>query len=179
MTKRDELFIEERAAIAVLEGDTLGTPLTLGLIRRALQRYLDHCDALRSLPFWFWKLEDQPWRQILPRMELATPWDASTVIVWKKNPGERIEHLNVARATIALHGQARQEAISQAEVIRRIEAATKMVVSRAHRQCSCEFSGLWSEFLYVGIQPSGDEPDRALELRNCPRCQTTLAREMP
>lgn len=176
----DRRFIEERSVFAILEGDTLGTPPTRGLIRRALQSYLDHRYVMSTRAFWFWKLEDQSWREILPLMELATPWDASdTVVAWQKEPGEPTEHLSVARATIALHGQARLEAVSHAEVIRRIEAATKSLVSRAHRQCSCEHRGLWSEFLYVGIQSPGDETDHALELRSCPQCKTTLSREMP
>lgn len=181
--KADRRFIEERAVLAILEGDELGSPLTLGLIRRALESYQNQ-RATMNASAWYWGLKDQPWRNILPPrehgfgVELVGPWSAMSVVAVKSEPGEPTELLNVARATVAMHGLATTRKISHAEVIRRIEAATHAIVRTACRQCSCEHRGLWSDFVWVGVQPAAVPSDRALELRNCPRCETTLAREI-
>lgn len=168
--------MERRAALALLEGDELGHEPMLGLFRRALEEYAQVSQLWRYSNNLYWELRSLPWLVLLPgRAELVAPWDTSLMRgVVLRRLTEEVQQCTAAAGALFLHAQTRQYVSRGVPVLKRIEQAIVEARQNIRRKCSCGHEGFWKDFVFIGVQQ--DEPP--LELRNCLRCNTTLAIEM-
>jgi hypothetical protein len=172
--------LERRIALAVIEGDQLGTPPILGLFRRALEEYQRVIREAYAAGFYFRSCEAE-WTDVLPGYAyLGVPWMMQSAKSVLCVPGRQIavqEGAAYLADLVNVRGARSEDAADRSMVVlQRIEHATQMLVTCLYRICGlCKYDAPWESFVWIGNQKQ--EPGEPfLELRNCPQCSTTLAR---